>query len=201
VKGGGGREGVRASVFRPAAKDYVLEAAAQTDELSNNFTLHIAPEEESKNKVWKIAVEKADYGILEDVYITFSSNLDRYAGLSENPYFFMSKYALNNWDIYGLNDSGGLPDARIFNNIIKKVGTDKAVIRCSVPEYSKLEIRVYDSSGREVIVLADEDVNAGMHNVYWDGLDNSGKAVGSGVYIANIKIGGSIFQKKIVVVK
>ena len=61
---------------------------------------------------------------------------------------------------------------------------------------SSIEIKVYDRQGQEVRVL-----NAGTNSASWDGRNESGSVVASGVYILVLKQGDKIVKKKVVVVK
>ena len=45
---------------------------------------------------------------------------------------------------------------------------------------------MYDILGREVRTLVDERKAAGTYRVVWDGLDDLGRAVSSGTYIARL---------------
>jgi flagellar hook assembly protein FlgD len=45
---------------------------------------------------------------------------------------------------------------------------------------------IYDSIGREIIKLVDQDQSAGLHTVSWDGKDRSGNNLASGVYYYRI---------------
>jgi len=51
-----------------------------------------------------------------------------------------------------------------------------------VPKSASITIRIYDIVGREVRTLADNFYHAGNHSTTWDGLDNFGHKVSSGVY-------------------
>ena len=44
-------------------------------------------------------------------------------------------------------------------------------------------IKIYDILGREVKTLLNEQTEAGYHTVYWNGKDDSGKEVSSGIYL------------------
>jgi flagellar hook assembly protein FlgD len=56
------------------------------------------------------------------------------------------------------------------------------MIDFQVPKSTRITIKIYDTLGREVRTLVDAFYNAGKHNAKWDGLDNFGHEVSSGVY-------------------
>ena len=58
-----------------------------------------------------------------------------------------------------------------------------------VPQGGQVRISVYDVRGQLVRVLVDETMNAGMHQVEWLGVDDSGRQVSSGLYIARMQYG------------
>ena len=57
-------------------------------------------------------------------------------------------------------------------------------IEYGLPEMSKVSIRIYNLSGRQVAVLVDEEVNAGEHSVKWNASD-----MASGIYICRMQAG------------
>ncbi len=60
-------------------------------------------------------------------------------------------------------------------------------IRYQLPEASEVQIVICDLLGREVRCLVDERVEAGTHSVVWDGRDDLGRKVGSGVYLVRME--------------
>ena len=53
------------------------------------------------------------------------------------------------------------------------------------PEQASVSVRIYDLLGRSVRTLLAKRVSAGYHNVVWNGTDNDGRPVGSGVLVQN----------------
>jgi hypothetical protein len=51
-----------------------------------------------------------------------------------------------------------------------------------LPEESEVAVRIYDVTGREIIVLAGGIQPAGFHSVVWNGTNRTGSQVASGVY-------------------
>ncbi len=60
---------------------------------------------------------------------------------------------------------------------------------------------MYDILGREVRTLMNADLNAGYHQVVWDGKNNLGTSVSSGVYIYRVEAGSFISTKKMMLMK
>ncbi len=58
-----------------------------------------------------------------------------------------------------------------------------------VPEADKYCIKVFDITGRKIAILFDGQVPAGEHTIEWDGTNNNGKQVDSGVYFYQLKAG------------
>jgi len=64
-----------------------------------------------------------------------------------------------------------------------------------------VRVRVYDVRGRLVRTLVDAVQDAGGHELLWNGRDDDGDAVTSGVYLAELKAEGRTFSTKLVLVK
>jgi len=64
-----------------------------------------------------------------------------------------------------------------------------------------VNVSVYNVRGQRVRVLVDKYMPVGEHNVAWDGLDEHGSAVGSGVYLYRMSAGGYSSVKKMVLMK
>lgn len=65
--------------------------------------------------------------------------------------------------------------------------TGSAHIRYALPAPSQVSLQVYDISGRLVRELEKREKAAGLHDIRWDGRDEKGRAVPSGVYLYRIQ--------------
>ncbi len=74
-------------------------------------------------------------------------------------------------------------------------------IRFDLPEEAHLQVVIIDLLGREVRNLVDKNATAGYHSVVWDGRDNSGQAVASGVYLYQMSAGNFREVKKLTLVR
>jgi len=70
-----------------------------------------------------------------------------------------------------------------------------------IPEPQKVQLTVYNLRGQIVRNLVDRTFNSGYHIVNWDGRDNDGQLVPTGVYIYRIKAGDYIAARKMTLIK
>jgi flagellar hook assembly protein FlgD len=63
------------------------------------------------------------------------------------------------------------------------------------------EIAIYDVRGKLVRTLFSGNATAGFKEVVWDGRDDSGGRVASGVYFYQLRAGSVVETKKMVMVK
>jgi hypothetical protein len=66
---------------------------------------------------------------------------------------------------------------------------------------SQASLRVYDLTGKLVKTVLDGPFSAGSHSARWDGRDESGNAVPSGVYFYRLESGGLTATQKLVVAR
>lgn len=65
----------------------------------------------------------------------------------------------------------------------------------------QVRLDIYDVMGRKVKSLIDEALGSGNHQVRWDGLDDSGRAVSAGVYLYHFEMGDQRATRRVVLVK
>ncbi len=75
------------------------------------------------------------------------------------------------------------------------------VIRYALPERSHVCLRVYDVAGALVCTLADLAQDSGRHSVVWDGRDDLGRTVASGVYFFGMEAGEFSEKRSMVLLK
>jgi len=60
-------------------------------------------------------------------------------------------------------------------------------IRYGVPHDGDVSLVIYDATGRFVRELVNRSIPVGFHMVIWDGRDNAGREMGSGVYLYRLQ--------------
>ena len=77
----------------------------------------------------------------------------------------------------------------------------QTTITYSIPDPSIVRLRLYDVTGRHVRTLVDRWKTSGRHAVTWDGRDNRGRAMASGVYFVNLISSGHVETQRVVLLK
>ncbi|HKW12975.1 MAG TPA: FlgD immunoglobulin-like domain containing protein [Candidatus Krumholzibacteria bacterium] len=79
----------------------------------------------------------------------------------------------------------------------------ETTIRFIVPAGARRDysVRIYDVAGRLVRELASGKIDAGAHDVRWDGSDDHGATVSSGVYLYRVSAGNETQHGKMVLLK
>ena len=77
------------------------------------------------------------------------------------------------------------------------------VIRFALPESADVELAVYNLAGQRVATLVRGGREAGMYIVRWDGRDDGGRALASGVYLYRLswQNGQRMETRKLLLVK
>ncbi|MDR3627604.1 MAG: T9SS type A sorting domain-containing protein [Ignavibacteriaceae bacterium] len=74
-------------------------------------------------------------------------------------------------------------------------------ISYSLPKAISVKVIVYDVLGREVKTLVNTDQKAGIQQVIWNGDNNMGRKVSSGIYMYKVSAGEQVQVKKMIMLK
>ena len=74
-------------------------------------------------------------------------------------------------------------------------------IRYSLDQDSFVELSIFSIEGKKVRTLVDRSASAGLHTILWDGRDDRGVAVSSGVYVYRLKTIHGITVKRLLYLK
>ena len=77
----------------------------------------------------------------------------------------------------------------------------RTTVSYTVPSSGAVRVAVYDLRGTHVATLFEGERSSGAYSVDWDGRDQSGAPVSSGVYFARIEQNGATRTKKMVLLK
>jgi hypothetical protein len=111
-------------------------------------------------------------------------------------------FELGEWT--GIDDPGDAADVlrilHLFQNQPNPFGPETRIVY-ELPQGGRAELRIYAVNGRLVRRLAEEVRSAGRHSVVWDGLDESGRAVSSGVYFYTLAAPGVEESRKMLLLR
>lgn len=74
-------------------------------------------------------------------------------------------------------------------------------IRLALPTPGPVGLRIYDISGRPVRDLPGELLTAGQHEMVWDGRDDAGRELASGVYLLRPQLGQKAMTRKVLMLR
>ena len=102
----------------------------------------------------------------------------------------------------------------IYDNEIQLVGfhlsnfpnpfNPTTTISYQLPENSEVELAIYNLKGQKVKQLVSNSagqLSAGQHSVVWNGKDDNGKSVSSGIYFYKLKTGNYEQTRKMILIK
>jgi len=75
------------------------------------------------------------------------------------------------------------------------------IIRFALPEETTVILRLYNNRGQLVRQLYNDQSRSGEHSIHWDGKDDAGRDVSSGIYILELTAGNQRASQKLVVTR
>ncbi|RKX72400.1 hypothetical protein DRP43_00880 [candidate division TA06 bacterium] len=120
--------------------------------------------------------------------------------------------ALNIMEFFGIHLQGvaidrfsALKKDRTLSFGIKAKGSNlfsnKLDLEYGIVHSGKVEIEIYNTTGRKIKILVNATKNAGYHRVSWDGKDDNGRNIVNGIYFIMIKSSGKIKNTKVMLIK
>ena len=74
-------------------------------------------------------------------------------------------------------------------------------IRYYMPDGGAVTLNIFDVTGRLVKRLVDEHQDRGPHSVTWEGLNDQGAGVASGIYFYRMTVGKEAISRKMVLLR
>ena len=98
-------------------------------------------------------------------------------------------------------DQASVPQAFSLAQNAPNPFNSETVIRFALPQPSQVELTIYNLLGQPVAVLVQEPSAAGTFSVRWDGRDQAGRAVTSGVYLYQLRAGEYTEVRKLLLLR
>ena len=106
-----------------------------------------------------------------------------------------------NVTLTGINNAGLKPLTFTLQQNYPNPFNPSTQIQYSIPVQSNVKIVIYNILGREVKTLINEERPSGVYTITWNGTDNFGGQVASGVYFYRIAAGTFVQIKKMMLLK
>jgi hypothetical protein len=133
--------------------------------------------------------ERKDIG--EGIYIYFKNTAQRVYGM----------YAFLGGDVTSVLEPFGLPNNYILNQNYPNPFNPSTTIPFELPMAAKVSIKIYNLNGQEIRTLVDNPYTPGQHLAVWNGQDDHGQQVSSGVYFIHMRAGDFVLVKKALLVR
>jgi len=103
----------------------------------------------------------------------------------------------------GFSGTEGLPVAENFrlHGCFPNPFNPSTTLSFGLKVGANVALMIFDAQGHLVRTLVKGNFPAGEHSIIWRGMDNQGKAVGSGVYFAQLKIGQRSVVRKMALLR
>lgn len=111
--------------------------------------------------------------------------------------------ATSNGEVIFTDSSGFDPipvDYALYQNFPNPFNSETR-IRYQVPHPGKVRITIYNLMGNEIRTIENDEKQAGNHYVNWDGKDDHGTEMPSGIYIYKITANGFVQSMKMIMIK
>lgn len=138
-------------------------------------------------------VDSADIGTLDWVY----TNGD---GTSVFPLFATDTVGLKYSKVFDIRP-GLVPDVFELKQNYPNPFNPDTKIEFAVPSKTRVNLTVYNIMGQKVRTLVDEELDVGWKSVSWDGRDDSGNPVASGLYLYKVIADDFVDSKKMMMLK
>ena len=89
--------------------------------------------------------------------------------------------------ISGVNQNSGVPSAFALSQNYPNPFNPSTSISYDIPFASRVTMKIFDVTGRQVRTLVDVLLHAGYHTAVWDGRNDAGASVSTGMYIYRIE--------------
>ena len=84
--------------------------------------------------------------------------------------------------------TSGQPETFTLSQNFPNPFNSGTVIRFALPQHEDIELVVYNLAGQQVATLADGVRQAGNYSIHWDGRDNAGRELASGMYLYQLQV-------------
>ena len=170
---------------------------------------------DDNNNFGEFIVDDGSGGIrVDDFSAQYRGNLDNEVELGSVGsiqgihYYTFSQYKLEPRDnsdvglvLVAIDDKGNLPADFTLDQNYPNPFNPETQISFQLPQSGQVKLAVYNPLGQLVRVLVDEALTAGTFEVRWNGQNQFGHQVASGVYLYRLEAGREVITRKMVLLR
>ena len=101
----------------------------------------------------------------------------------------------------GVKDGAAVPYEFALGNNYPNPFNPATTIKYSLAAEGNVRLDIYNTLGQLVSTIVDEKLTAGEHVANWNGRDNTGKQVASGIYFYQLYSNSMVQTKKMMLLK
>ena len=156
--------------------------------------------------IGSVVFERTDGLGDRDLDITFPFDFDRIRSTLDPTDTWAAGRVLRDVLLFAGTYQGGIPVAApsprtASLEVAPNPFNPSTVVRLTLPEPGPASVRIYDARGQLVRTLVTQVLDAGRHELEWNGLDDREQPVGSGVYLVRATGVGTEMTRKVALVK
>jgi len=133
--------------------------------------------------------------------LTSPTTLDELIVITSNDPSHATQQIALHIDTTANDDDNNIPAVTKLEGNYPNPFNPSTTIRFAVKEPGQITINVYNNKGQLVKTLLNENKKAGNHSVIWNGTDNNGKSVSSGIYLYRMQTTGLSQTRKMMLMK
>ena len=93
------------------------------------------------------------------------------------------------------------PDRYVLEQNFPNPFNPSTIIRYQLSEPTEVELRIFNIMGQEVRRLVEDHQSAGIYSVHWNGRDNRGRPLATGVYLYRLQAGAQTETRKLLLLR
>jgi len=197
----------------------ILEIARYFGERKKIFNVHFRNIRGKRNNFMEVYPDEGDIDMYELMkvfyevgypYMIMPDHMPSHSGDSGSYQAFAGGYMYINALIQAVNDeytetsvksAKAVPSALAIHGNFPNPFNIQTTIEFMLPSEGHAELAVYNITGQKVRTLVSSPLRAGIHKLVWDGCDDRGAAVSSGVYISQLKMGKQMTAQQMTLIK
>ena len=103
--------------------------------------------------------------------------------------------------VYEVSNSDLIPTTTSLSNVYPNPFNPSTTIDYTLSNNSDVKLSIYDMQGWFVRVLVSNNQEAGIYNVVWNGFNDNGEQVSSGMYLVLMEANGNVYQQSVTLLK